>query len=110
MPEVTTYSPWLACAPAGRYWRIRLAGSPTFGCTTPVALLVPTLAETPIEGFVISSTIAPSDATVWTFPTSPSPLITGSLTWMPELEPASIETVWYQMFGVLTITSAVTGR
>ena len=85
-------------------------GSPTFGWTMPVAAVVPIRAETPIELSVIRLTWAPSEATCVTLPTSPSPLITGSLTRTPADSPLSIVTVEYQMFGDLPTTVAVTGR
>ena len=109
VPEVTTYSPRLACVLAGRYCSSRSLGSPTFGCTMPVALDVPMRADTPTELSVISVTCAPSEAAWATLPTSPSPLITGSLTCTPEDSPLSIVTVEYHTFGDLATTVAVTG-
>ena len=109
MPEVTTYSPLFAWVFAGRYCSSRSLGSPTFGCTMPVAVLVPMRAETPIVLSVIRSTWAPSGSTATTLPTSPSPLITGSLTRTPSGEPLSIVTVEYQMLGLFPTTVAVTG-
>src|SRR5207302_9334064 len=97
VPEVTTYSPATAGVLTGRYWSSRAFGSPTFGCTIPVALLVPILAETPIVLSVMRSTCAPSEATWATLPTKPSPLTTGSLTRTPAAAPLSIVTVAYQM-------------
>ena len=75
----------------------------------PVAVLVPMRAATPIVLSVIRPTWAPSEATWATLPTSPSPLITGSLTRTPAVLPASIVTVEYQMLGDLPTTVAVTG-
>ena len=49
------------------------------------------------------------EATWATLPTSPSPLITGSLTRTPAASPLSIVTVEYQMFGDFATTVAVTG-
>ena len=62
------------------------------------------VAETPIVLSVMRSTCAPSEATCATLPTRPSPLMTGSLTCMPDDEPASMSTVEYQMLGDLPIT------
>ena len=84
-------------------------GSPTFGCTMPVVLLVPIRAETPIELSVMRSTCAASGATCATLPTRPSALTTGSLTCTPAASPLSIVTVEYQMFGDFATTVAVTG-
>jgi hypothetical protein len=75
----------------------------------PVALDEPIRAETPTELSVISVTCAPSEAACATLPTSPSLLITGSLTWIPEDSPLSIVTVEYQTFGDFATTVAVTG-
>ncbi len=110
VPEVTTFSPRLTEVFAGRYCSTRSFGSPTFGCTTPVAFVPLIRAETPTSLSVIRSTTAASEAARATLPTSPSSLTTGSLSCTPEEVPLSIQTVEYQMFGDLPTTVAVTGR
>src|ERR1039457_4541577 len=109
VPDVTTYSPRLACVLAGRYWSSRAFGSPTLGWTMPVAPLVPIRADTPTELSVMRLTWAPSEAACVTLPTRPSSLITGSLGRTPAASPLSIVTVAYQMFGDFPTTVAATG-
>ena len=103
-------SPRLTTVPPGRYCSTRSFGSPTFGCTMPVAFVPLIRAETPTSLSVIRSTTAPSGAARATLPTSPSSLITGSFFRTPEEVPLSIQIVEYQRFGDLPTAVAVTGR
>src|ERR1039458_2657270 len=69
VPDVTTYSPLVAEVLAGRYCSTRSFGSPTLGCTTPVAPVPLIRAETPTSLSVIRSTTEPSEVACATFPT-----------------------------------------
>ena len=110
MPEVTTYSPgWAArwrpgSAAAG------LFGSPTFGWTMPVELLLPRRAETPIELSVIRSTCGAVGGDLATLPTSPSALTTGSFDAHPGVAALVDLTVEYHRFGDLPMTSPSPAR
>src|SRR3954452_23973365 len=106
-PDVTTFAPFVTGWFFEMYWSCMSFGSPTFGITIPSAPSGSICAATELAESVSMVTVAVPQDAADTWPTRPSPLITGWSTRMPSLLPLSIVTVEYQTVGDFTITRAV---
>ena len=104
---MTTFAPFVTGWFLPMYCSCMSFGSPTFGRTMPSAPSGSSWAETLLEESVRSVTVAVPPLTADTWPTRPSPFITGWSTRMPSPLPLSIVTVEYQTVGDFTITRAV---